>query len=193
MLQQLAQVQQMVDAALTLRAGEQALGQAGTHAGVGMHPLLQHGPHASAHPRLVPRMGQGLPIVHCAAIGQAVGQCVGWQAPQAGGQSGAQAGGVAGRTQCMQPMPQVQGFLAVIDAVALRQINTGHTALLQGLAHQAVVVVAAHQHRHLARLDALALHGLGDVLGRSLGHQVFIPAFAQRVFLGCAVVHHPHR
>ena len=89
-------------------------------------------------------------------------------------------------------MPQVQGLFAVIDAVAFRQINTGHTALLQGLAHQAVVVVAAHQHRHLASLDGLVLQRLGNVLGRCLGHQVFIPAFAQRVLVGRAVMHHPH-
>ena len=55
------------------------------------------------------------------------------------------------------------------------------------------MVVAAHQHRHLARLDALVLQRLGYVLGRRLGHQVFIPAFAQRVFVGRIVLHHPHR
>jgi hypothetical protein len=53
--------------------------------------------------------------------------------------------------------------------------------------------MAAHQHSDLASLDALALQGLGNVLGRGLGHQVFIPAFAQRVLVGRAVLHHPHR
>ena len=65
--------------------------------------------------------------------------------------------------------------------------------MLQGLAHQAVVVVAAHQHCYLAGLDALALQRLGNVLGRGLGHQVFKPAFTQGVFIGRAVMHHPNR
>ena len=153
LMQAFGQVQQVGQAAFTVGPRQQALADL-----LGGHPLSQHHTHAA----LLPELAVVAVPLHGGQCGRLVSlqrvQRGGVAAQQRGGQGSAQHRFACGLEHAAQHLRQLER-VAAGEHAGLAVFDAAHTQTSQDLADQQPLGVAAHQHGHVAGLQAAAVQG----------------------------------